>query len=544
MQFLTADTRGQLGFGEIWSRIKPVSALGRSLHRQAEAFLPAQKGQLVEEWERLALISAVLRENPKACVGLKTLLSHVPDVTDCINRSLTDSTLSDADFYSIKKLLRVARDIKGELARLGWGGVLPAPLDVCPEVLDALSVGQGDSESFYLADAYHEKLAEIRSKRFALEDKLTQRRKQVEDHVFQAVGRVFSTEDELAVSVSDQETIAVLENIPQLVRSEETPDCVKFRLRLDESARELQRELRAVRAEEEQRKARVRERLTGVIAEQEERLRKTLSILGFLDFLLAKAEFCASCGGVKPNLRDDGVVSIYQGRHLLLEEDVTGRGLAYTPIDLELKRGVTLITGPNMGGKTACLETVGLLLAMAQFGLLVPAEKLEFSPRTFIAARLTAADNPKGLSSFAGEIAFIREVVRVSDQPGLILLDEIAHGTNPTEGAAIAQAVLERLNGQPPITLVTTHYPALAQLEGMGQLRIRGLDHARLAEMWSEDTELDLELFHQAMDYRLEPVKEPHTLKGDVVHLAEALGLDEKIILRAQELVKRGAEHG
>ena len=103
---------------------------------------------------------------------------------------------------------------------------------------------------------------------------------------------------------------------------------------------------------------------------------------------------------------------------------------------------------------------------------------------------------------------------------------------------------MERLNGQPPITLVTTHYPALAQLEGMGQLRIRGLDHARLAEMWSEDTELDLELFHQAMDYRLEPVKEPHTLKGDVVHLAEALGLDEKIILRAQELVKRGAEHG
>lgn len=147
----------------------------------------------------------------------------------------------------------------------------------------------------------------------------------MEDHVFQAVGRVFSTEDELAVSVSDQETIAVLENIPQLVRSEETPDCVKFRLRLDESARELQRELRAVRAEEEQRKARVRERLTGVIAEQEERLRKILSILGFLDFLLAKAEFCASCGGVKPNLRDDGVVSIYQGRHLLLEEDVTGR---------------------------------------------------------------------------------------------------------------------------------------------------------------------------------------------------------------------------
>lgn len=538
MQFLDAETRCRLGFEEIWSQIRPRSSLGKSLHRKAQPFLPAQSAELEKELERLEQIAGHFRRDPQIDAGLGHLLGGVRDVTGSIRRSLQGLRLDDTELYEIKKLLYITKKVQAEIDSLGWNGLLPIPLDSCPRCREALSLGQGSRESFYLVDDYDEELAQVRQKRLALEDSLAGERASVENKIKAAVGRVLSMDDEVTVSTTEEEKIAKLAEIEGLRKVEETPDFVRFRLAAGKPVRQIQQELALVREQEERCKDRVRRQLTEIVGQHGESLLEILGLLGFLDFLLAKAKLCAAFNGIRPRLGRKPTVFISQGRHLVLEEEVTRQGLDYTPLDLEFKTGVTMITGPNMGGKTASLKTVGLLIAMAQFGLLVPAAAMEFKPRRFIAAHLSSAGNPAGLSSFAGEIAFIRDAVEVSDQDGLILLDEIAHGTNPAEGAVIAQAVIENLNEKSSITVITTHYPALAGLKRIRHLRVKGLDHDKLRQAWQTTSEFHLDIFHRAMDYRLEPAGLHEPFSSDAAVVAEALGLDEKIVLRAKELLQ------
>ncbi len=537
MQFLDDEARRQLGFGEIWSRISPESALGRALHRKAQPFMPAQIAELEEELARVEQVVAHSQKDPQISGSLVHLLAGVRDVEGSIRRSLQGQTLDDTELYEIKKLLYILAEVEAEVNRLGWNALLPVPLELCAGCREALSLGQGRKGSFYLADSYDEELARVRARRRKLENLLVDGRVSVEDQVKAAVGRVLSTEGEISVSTGETEKIAMLTAIEGLQKVQETEGFVRFRL-VAEEERHIQQELSLARVEEERCKERVRRGLTKVVAEHADSLLRMLELLAYLDFLLAKAKLCAAFKGTKPKLGQKRAISISQGRHLVLEEEVSGEGLSYTPLDLEFGTGVTMITGPNMGGKTAGLKTVGLLVAMAQFGLLVPAAAMEFKPRAFIAAHFSSAGNPAGLSSFAGEIAFIRDAFQAAGWDGLILIDEIAHGTNPVEGAAIAQAVVENLNEKPSITVITTHYPELASLQRIPHLRVRGLDHGKLQRALAAAAQFPLDMFRRAMDYRLEPVAGQQILTSDAAVVAEALGLEQKIVRRAKELLQ------
>lgn len=537
MQFLDAETRAQLGFDEVWSRIAPVSAQGRAYHRKAKAFLPNQSADLEKEWDRVNQICARLCTDTKAASELNYLLGTLRDISAIINRSIEGLTLDDVEFYEVKKLLRTTEKIQAELERLGWETLLPTPLDLCVECKNALSKGQGQHDSFYLSDAYDENLTAIRKERFALECAWNTFRSSVESKVIEASGRILSMDDEITVSTSAASKIMQLETISDLGKVRETPEFVTFRLQEDETVSQVKRNLALARTWEEGCKQTIRERLTKIVQKSGERLLATVEQLGFLDLLLAKAIFCAEIGGVRPQLSAE--LCIQGGRHLLLEEELKQRDRAYTPLNIVLNQGVTLITGPNMGGKTASLKTIGLLTAMAQFGLLVPAISLTFTPLKFIVAHLTDAAIPKGLSAFAGEIAFLREAIKARGQNALILVDEIAHGTNPLEGACIAQAIMEKLQAAPAVIVITTHYPSLARVEGIKHLRVKGLDKNRLQRSWQELGQNKEEALHSFMDYDLEEGSLDQPFLSDAAVVAEAMGLDRDIIIRAKELLGR-----
>lgn len=541
MQFLDADTQRQLDFDQVWSRIRPVSALGRALHRKATAFLLEQSADLQQEWDRLEGISSCLRTDPQMAAELIFLLSTVRDISGTVRRSIQGCVLDDLELYEVKKLLLTLEKVQAELDGLHWSTLLPTPLDFCTECKEALSIGQGSQESFYLADAYDQELADIRQERISLEGSLSRFRDSAEQKVLQAVGRILSMDDDITVSTTDGAMITQLDAIEELSKVQETSAFVTFRLVEDETLYQIRRELTRAREKEEECKNRIRQRLSEVVHAHGERLLRILEQLGFLDLLLAKAEFCAAINGIRPQLCPEPAIRIQGGRHLLLAEDVQHAGHDYTPLDIELESGVTMITGPNMGGKTASLQTIGLLLAMAQFGLLVPATSLEFRPRQFIAAHLAVAEIPKGLSTFAGEIAFLRDVIQEAHQDALILVDEIAHGTNPVEGAALAEAVVEKLDQKPSITVMTTHYPSLARLEAIRHLRVRGLDKDKLQKQLRVLWKGQADAFRRCMDYRLEVASPDQPLSSDAALVAEAMGLDKDIIERAKELLQLNA---
>jgi DNA mismatch repair ATPase MutS len=202
------------------------------------------------------------------------------------------------------------------------------------------------------------------------------------------------------------------------------------------------------------------------------------------------------------------------------------------PISAELSEGVTLITGANMGGKTVSLKMVGLLACMAQYGLLVPAGYMRFQPFDFV--YISCGDEQSvdlGLSTFGGEIKSITEVISKSKNRGLVLLDELARGTNPKEGYAISYALIDYLIKKPCISLVTTH------LEGLEREELRHFQVKGLRDL-DFNTTIDYGDISKYMDYNLIEVKGEMGIPEDAIKIARIMGMPEEIISLAESIMK------
>jgi len=222
-------------------------------------------------------------------------------------------------------------------------------------------------------------------------------------------------------------------------------------------------ELREAQFAEREEVARILAMLTGQVAGEAEGLGQDLDTLCQLELSRARGRLSVKLHGVEPVLRDDGQYVLKEARHPLLLAQMPRSQVV--PIDLQLGDEVStiLITGPNTGGKTIALKTIGLLTLMAQAGLHVPAEV----GTTLTVGRQVFADIgdeqsiEQSLSTFG---AHLRQVVALLEQAAdgdLVLLDEIGAGTDPTEGAALAEALLSQLHHRGCRTVATTHHGSL-----------------------------------------------------------------------------------
>lgn len=239
-----------------------------------------------------------------------------------------------------------------------------------------------------------------------------------------------------------------------------------------------------------------------------------------LDLIFAKAQLAYKMKASMPLINDKGIIDISKARHPLLDKEKA------VPIDVKLGKDFTtlVITGPNTGGKTVSIKTIGLFCAMAMCGLMLPcADESQVSVFTSLLVDIGDEQSiEQSLSTFSGHMTNIIDIMKVADENSLILIDELGAGTDPVEGAALAEAILEDLRLKGAKIAATTHYAEIKQYA----LETPGVENA-------------------SCEFDVNSLKPTYKLilgipgRSNAFAISERLGIDKSVIERAGSLLSQ-----
>jgi DNA mismatch repair protein MutS2 len=279
---------------------------------------------------------------------------------------------------------------------------------------------------------------------------------------------------------------------------------------------ETNNRVRALRAQEEHEVARILAELSALVGAEANQIRTNVAIYVDLDLAYARAAVAERANAVEPTIVDEATIDIREGRHPLLDERAVPQSIA-----LDGDTRVTIISGPNMGGKTVTLKMTGLFVAMAGCGLHVPAAAATIGRFTRIFTDIGDEQSiAQNTSTFSAHLGRLAEIVAQADARSLILIDEIGSGTEPNAGAALAVALLERFIAAGACAIVTTHATEL-KLFGAERAHVRNASVRFDPHTYAPTYQLDLGSPGQSLAFPL----------------ARAMHLDPGVIERAEELL-------
>ncbi len=464
---------------------------------------------------------------------LREELSHVYDVERLLSR-VSYRTITAKDCLALEDSLSHVPAIQkalSELAPSGLLGDLLAALTPLDDVVELLSRAIDPdapalmSDGHYIREAYNPELDKLRSasangRQWIAELEAKERELTGIKNLRIQYNKVFGYYIEVTKSNYDQ--------VPyRYTRKQTLANCERYMTpelhEIEETV--LGAQERSVRLEQAL-FSEIREFLSGQIA----RIQRTAAVLKTLDALLSLAAAATRGGYVRPTITEDGRLVIENGRHPVVEAEMTGEERFVpnsTLMDGDENR-MLIITGPNMAGKSTYMRQVALITLMAHMGSFVPADSATIGIVDRIFTRVGASDDlASGQSTFMVEMNEMAHILRSATPRSLIVLDEIGRGTSTFDGLSIAWAVVEHIVDKEKIgakTLFATHYHELSELEG----RLEGVVNYRISV-----------LEHGEDVIFLRKIERGGADKSFGIHVAHLAGVPRDVVLRAHEILAR-----
>ncbi len=537
-----------IGADWLLAAIAPGGAFGRAARARERAFRRGDEEVARREIARVARIAQTLEAGRLASV--RAAIAGAPDPGALLVRAAAGGTLGDVDFFELSRFLDATEEVRRLVADIpnedltGW----PPPTCLVPErgltvlagdeeLRAVLAAGRTPERTFYLSDGFDPRLAVARGALASAQAAYDGARSRLGERIARYAG-VDRVRDGEFVLMRE----AVRQPLPPEVRVlREAPTYLLCEVALDDPALSALGARDAAAARVGDAEEAVRVRLSRQVAASAASLTRNCDVLGELDLLFARAQFGQRYDCRVPTIDVGPRVEFHEARYLPLVEALVRHGRPYAPVSLELE-GVAVVTGPNMGGKTAALRTLGFLVACVALSLPVPAASATLPLVSAIAWIGIGAlpglgddgDDDKLLSAFGGEVIALRRFLESDATRALVLVDEFARTTSPREGRALLIALLELLRERGAVGLAATHLTGIARAAGVPHFASGGLHGLAPHNGAPLDLAAALARIAAAMDYGLTQVEEDAAPAADALALAEALGLSPDLIARAK----------
>ncbi len=538
-RFSNTRSKSQVDFEYVLNSIELITPFGKEALKQSKVFFPGQEDDLKRELDIVENIMNFIEQQNQKLVDIKFTLMPIKDIRFSVDRSEKDA-LSTVELFEVKSTLLIFE----ELGKVLEGMEIPEEfhLESTNEILDILDPRGDRVNTFYLYEEFSAKLKALRDEKKEKETNIRKEKRKIRDAIREEYKIHLTPKFDYTISKGDEEEFEKLKNIKPLVQTEQDLVSITFGIGDTTEQKLIRKEISKLELEIEVEETEVREKLSRKIWDNSKKIKENLIKIGAFDLTLGKAEFAIVNNCTKPNIVGEHIIEISEGRHLKVEHILKKKEKEYIPISLNLKKGVACITGANMGGKTISLKLVGQIVFLAQYGFFVPAKEVNVGLSSFMQILIGDSQSvERGLSSFGSEMEELKEILDNSRDRALILIDEIASGTNPIEGRALTKGLIEHLKKRKTITLITTHFE-LGDDEEVKNLQVVGLANTNLLLLEREiryaNRRERIDIIGKYMDYRLKEATENVRVPQDALNIARMLGISKEILESAEKYLK------
>lgn len=471
-----------IGLDEIITQVHCRCPQGNRLKTNRHFYSPTERSELQQELNAIESLIALLKSSPEQTIDAQRLLSQLRELRGSLHGLESERLLDETEFFELKRAISIFNEL-AEFKQLNIAAKVHFTiLDEARRLLDPAGSG---AQGFHIYSAYSAKLSQIRKEKIELEFQLQTKTGEARQQLLKKRNLCSAKEDEEEERVRRELGIRLLHWLPEL--------------------------------------------------------RGNLEACGLLDFRLARAELALKWQCSKPELVEGHKPAvIITAWHPIVQASLKKTGAVFTPHSIRIKKGATIFTGANMGGKSVALQTCFLTLALAQLGYFPPCAGLQTPLYDFLSFSAgESGDFNLGLSSFGMEALRIRDDFRRSQQKrGLVVMDEPCRGTNPSEATAIVQALCQAYGSSHSSLLLATHYK-VSPRHGLRFYRIKGIREIDVEKLRSVTGLPDSELIRQIqalMDFELEEIDGSHHSPSAAIQIAELLGMDPTLIHMMQKI--------